>query len=176
MKTKLIFLLSCFIIGALNAQNSKFFSIDSTYSTRIFLDPKGVQIDKSVPLLGHYYFDANEKFIQELLKIYKETFGDIDEEIKTALFRGGQVTFFFDKNLHIYYFQFGFSKQYSPIILGIEDKLFEFAERFKKIDLSIFIEIQNKETFQNAPLMVLFGCIINYDKHPEKFHAEKIFY
>ncbi|MDD2436896.1 MAG: hypothetical protein PHF41_04980 [Massilibacteroides sp.] len=176
MKTKLIFLLSCFIIGGLNAQNSKFFSIDSTYSTRIFLDPKGVQIDKSVPLLGHYSFDANEKFMQELLKIYKETFGDIDEEIKTALFRGGRISFFFDKNLHIYYFQFGFSKQYSPIILGIEDKLFEFAEKFKKIDLSIFIEIQNKETFQNAQLMVLFGCIINYDKHPEKFHAEKIFY
>ncbi|MDD4516699.1 hypothetical protein [Massilibacteroides sp.] len=177
MKTKLILIISCFIIGGVNAQNSKFFSIDSTYSTTMILAPKGIQIDKKTPLKGHYSYDMNERFMQEITQIYYECFGEVDEEIKTALFRGGELVLFFDKNYHIYYFQFYFLNRYSTIILGIEDKLNEYAKRFKKMDLASFIKIdEDRGEFHNSKFSIFFAAIFNYEKFPEKFRAEKLSY
>ena len=172
MKTIVIVILSCFLAGRLNAQDSKYFRVDST-SLSVFLKTKGIQIDETTPMQGRYSFDINEKYMDETCKIYKEVFDDIDEEARIALFRT-TIVFCFDKKLHINYYYYRFSKRYSSIMLGIEDKLAEYIEKYKKIDLALFIEIKDKENFENASLMLILGDIINYERYPERFRAERI--
>lgn len=151
MKTYLIYIFCLLCSFQLTAQTSTYFLIEKTETSgTIRLKPKDLVLPKiERPYKNEYEIVNGEELTQKCDLLIQKTFKVIDPEDGYIL-KNVNFVAFFDNQFKWVYYEYSFPKEHADELLKKEKLLYDFAQKFRQINIRPYIKPYDKDLFKMA--------------------------
>ena len=138
------------------AQMSSYFLVEKSKSdTIIYLKAKELVLTEvEQPCNNQYWFVYPKEMKLEVDSLIQETFKGINPE-DISLLDGLNFNVFFDNQYKMIYYLYSLPKDHANELKKIDRQLYEFAQKFKQIDLERYIKMYDEKAFKQASFGIL---------------------
>lgn len=167
MKIRMVFVLLLITVMGMKAQESKYFQVCARTERSIGFEPKGIywDVNQAVndPSPG-FNFYVNEDFIRKASECFTKAFGIMNDPDKLP-----KVHFFFrfNKTLNMHHYFFVYPKDKLDMFPSMEEKIYQFIQLIREMDISPYVRIWNKDTFLWGDFQLNLIALATYAKDPK---------